>query len=68
MIILITPRKLQCDKGTEFMGSVTLLMNKYSVEIRKIKASFSYTALPIVDRYAGLFFFRLCTTIWEYLY
>ena len=27
------PQKLQCDKGTEFMGYVTLLMNEHDVEI-----------------------------------
>jgi hypothetical protein len=27
------PRKLQCDKGTEFMGYVTLLMDEHGVEI-----------------------------------
>jgi hypothetical protein len=27
------PRKLQCDKGTEFMGYVTLLMDEHGVKI-----------------------------------
>ncbi|PKK60109.1 hypothetical protein RhiirC2_793814 [Rhizophagus irregularis] len=35
------PRKLQCDKGTEFMGYVTLLMNEHDVEIRRIIALFN---------------------------
>ena len=26
-------RKLQCDKGTEFIGYVTLLIDKHSIEI-----------------------------------
>ncbi|CAI2197116.1 1846_t:CDS:2, partial [Funneliformis geosporum] len=30
------PQKLQCDKDTEFMEYVTLLMNKHGVEIRRI--------------------------------
>ncbi|GBB86788.1 hypothetical protein RclHR1_13200001 [Rhizophagus clarus] len=27
------PQKLQCDKGTEFIGYVTLLMNEHNIEI-----------------------------------
>ena len=27
------PQKLQCDKRTEFMGYVTLLMDEYGVKI-----------------------------------
>ncbi|CAG8520926.1 14903_t:CDS:2, partial [Cetraspora pellucida] len=49
------PRKLQCDKGTEFMGYVSLLMYEHGVEIRRIIARFRHTSLAIVDRYAGLF-------------
>ncbi|CAG8779081.1 22875_t:CDS:1, partial [Dentiscutata erythropus] len=53
------PRKLQCDKGTEFMGYVTLLMYEHGVEIRRIIARFRHTSLAIVDRYAGLFELRV---------
>src|SRR5687767_238495 len=53
------PRKLQCDKGTEFMGYVTLLMDEHSVEIRRIIARFRHTSLAMVDRYAGLFEYRV---------
>jgi len=53
------PRKLQCDKGTEFMGYVTLLMNEHNVEIQKIIARFRHTSLAMVDRYAGLFELRV---------
>ncbi|CAG8824746.1 6980_t:CDS:1, partial [Dentiscutata erythropus] len=56
---LIYPRLLQCDKGYEFMGSVTLLMGKHNVKIRRIKARFRHTSLAIVDRYAGLFTLRV---------
>ncbi len=52
-------RKMQCDKGTEFMGYVTLLMNEHGVEIQRIIARFRYTSLAIVDRYAGLFEYRV---------
>jgi hypothetical protein len=53
------PRKLQCDKGTEFMGYVTLLMDEHGVEIRRIIARFRHTSLAMVDRYAGLFELRV---------
>jgi len=53
------PRKLQYDKGTEFMGYVTLLMNEHDVEIRRIIARFRHTSLAMVDRYAGLFEYRV---------
>ncbi|CAI2185213.1 17818_t:CDS:2, partial [Funneliformis geosporum] len=46
-------------KSTEFMRHVTLLINEYSVEIRKIIACFSHTSLAMVDRYAGLFELRV---------
>jgi hypothetical protein len=53
------PRKLQCDKGTEFMGYVTLLLDEHDVEIRRIIACFRYTSLAMVDRYARLFELRV---------
>ncbi|PKY53221.1 hypothetical protein RhiirA4_471316 [Rhizophagus irregularis] len=46
-------------KGTEFMGYVTLLMDEYGVEIRRIIACFRHTSLAMVDRYAGLFELRV---------
>ena len=49
------PQKLQCDKGTEFMGYVTLLMNEHDVEIRRIIARFRHTSLAILDNYARHF-------------
>ncbi|CAG8855926.1 15296_t:CDS:2, partial [Gigaspora margarita] len=45
------PRKLQCDKGTEFMGYVTLLMDEHT--------RFRHTSLAMVDHYAGLFEYRV---------
>ncbi|PKY36462.1 hypothetical protein RhiirB3_459126, partial [Rhizophagus irregularis] len=53
------PQKLQCDKGTEFMGYVTLLMDEHSVEIRRIIARFRHTSFAMVDRYARLFKYRV---------
>ena len=53
------PRKLQCDKGTEFMGYVTLLMDEHGVKIRRIIAHFRHTSLAMVDHYAGLFEYRV---------
>jgi hypothetical protein len=41
------------------MGFVTLLMDEHSVEIRRIIARFKHTSLAIVDRYAGLFKYRV---------
>ncbi|RHZ87996.1 hypothetical protein Glove_26g309 [Diversispora epigaea] len=52
---LIYPRLLQCDENRSFMGDVTLLMNEYNVEIRRIKARFRHTSLAILNNYAGLF-------------
>jgi hypothetical protein len=49
------PQKLQCDKGTKFMGYVTLLIDEHSVEIRRIIACFRHTNLAILDNYAGQF-------------
>src|SRR4051812_4186101 len=53
------PQKLQCDKGTEFMEYVTLLMNEHDVKIRRIIARFKHTSLVIVNRYAELFEYRV---------
>ena len=53
------PRKLQCDKGTEFMGYVTLLMDEHGVEIRRIIARFRHTSFAMIDRYAGIFEYRV---------
>ncbi|PKC53333.1 hypothetical protein RhiirA1_404387, partial [Rhizophagus irregularis] len=53
------PRKLQCDKGTEFMGYVTLLMDEHDVKIRRIIARFRHTSFAMIDRYAGLFEYRV---------
>ena len=52
-------QKMQCDKSTEFMRYVTLLMNKHGVEIQRIIAYFRYTSLAIIDRYAELFKLRV---------
>src|SRR5439155_11286525 len=49
------PQKLQCDKGTEFMEYVTLLMNEHDVEIQRIIARFRHTSLAILDNYARHF-------------
>src|SRR3954447_2231034 len=53
------PQKLQCDKSTEFMGYVTLLMDEHGVEIRRIIARFRHTSLAMVDRYAELFEYKV---------
>ncbi|CAB4494751.1 unnamed protein product [Rhizophagus irregularis] len=53
------PRLAQCDEGREFMGSVTLLIGLYNIKIRRIKAHFRHTSLAMVDRYAGLFEYRV---------
>ncbi|CAG8556656.1 3613_t:CDS:2 [Dentiscutata erythropus] len=37
------------------MGSITLLISKHNVKIRRIKACFKHTSLAIVDHHAGLF-------------
>ncbi|GES92579.1 hypothetical protein RCL_jg28906.t1 [Rhizophagus clarus] len=49
------PRKLQCDKSTEFMGYVTLLMDEHGVEIRRIIAHFRHTSFAMIDNYARHF-------------
>ncbi|GES84123.1 hypothetical protein RCL_jg20487.t1 [Rhizophagus clarus] len=49
------PRKLQCDKGTEFIGYVTLLMDEHGVEIRRIIAYFRHTSFAMIDNYARHF-------------
>ncbi len=41
------------------MGYVTLLMNEHDVEIWRIIARFRHTSLAMVDRYAGLFEYRV---------
>ncbi|CAG8567651.1 2718_t:CDS:1 [Gigaspora margarita] len=41
------------------MGYVTLLMIEHDVKIRKIIARFRHTSLAMVDRYAGLFKYRV---------
>ncbi|CAG8807937.1 11139_t:CDS:2, partial [Gigaspora rosea] len=56
---LLYPRWLQYNEGREFIGSVTLLMDKHNVKIRRIKARFRNTSLAIVDRYAGFFTLRV---------
>ena len=53
------PRKMQCDKGTEFMGYVTLLMDEHGVEIRRIIARFRHTSFAMINRYTGLFEYRV---------
>ncbi|PKC08907.1 hypothetical protein RhiirA5_416368 [Rhizophagus irregularis] len=53
------PQKIQYDKGTEFMGYVTLLMNKHDIKIRKIIARFRHTSFTMIDHYAGLFKYRV---------
>ena len=50
---------MQCDKGTEFMGYVTLLMDEHGVKIWRIIAHFRHTSLAMVDRYAELFEYRV---------
>ncbi|CAG8764874.1 2438_t:CDS:1, partial [Gigaspora rosea] len=55
----IYPQLLQCDEGRKFMGSVTLLMGRHNVKIRRIKARFRHTNLAIVDCYARLFTLRV---------
>ncbi len=52
-------QKLQCDKDTEFIGYVTLLMNKYDVKIWKIIACFKHANLVMIDSYAELFELRV---------
>ncbi|CAG8772101.1 9339_t:CDS:2, partial [Rhizophagus irregularis] len=53
------PRKIQCDKGTEFMGYVTLLMDEHGVEIQRIIACFRHISFAMIDHYAGLFEYRV---------
>ncbi|GBC10418.1 hypothetical protein RclHR1_09610005 [Rhizophagus clarus] len=49
------PRKLQCNKGTEFMGYVTLLMDEHGVKIRRIIVHFRHTSFAMIDNYARHF-------------
>ena len=49
------PWKMQCDKGTEFMEYVTLLINEHGVEIWRIIVCFKHTSLAIFDNYARHF-------------
>jgi hypothetical protein len=53
------PRKLQCDKDTEFMGYMTLLMDEHDVEIRRIIARFRHTSFAMIDHYAGQFEYKV---------
>ncbi|GBC43448.2 hypothetical protein RIR_jg5366.t1 [Rhizophagus irregularis DAOM 181602=DAOM 197198] len=53
------PQKIQYDKGTEFMGYVTLLMDKHDIKIQKIIARFRHTSFTMIDHYAGLFKYRV---------
>ena len=53
------PWKLQCDKDTEFIGYVTLLMNKHNVKIWRIIACFRYASLVMINCYARLFKLRV---------
>ena len=41
------------------MGYVTLLMDEHGVEIRRIIARFRHTSFAMIDRYAGLFEYRV---------
>ncbi|GBB93209.1 hypothetical protein RclHR1_02130022 [Rhizophagus clarus] len=53
------PQKLQCDKGTKFMGYATLLMDEHGIEIQRIIARFRHTSFAMIDHYAGLFKYRV---------
>ncbi|CAG8674917.1 17476_t:CDS:1, partial [Dentiscutata erythropus] len=53
------PQLLQCDRGREFIGNVTLIIDKHNVNIQRIKACFRHTSMAIVDRYTELFKLRV---------